>query len=131
MRKICALVFVAVCSLMGRPLRASEAQVNFERVSTKQENEASVENVAIEDTFQEVKDEIKVERIKMEPGMFKTYESPETKKERNFKFYNNTFMYVSFRDQYVAKAGEVTTERMNVRSLYQEVVADYLKNAQE
>lgn len=26
------------------------------------------------------------------------YESPDLKKRRNFKFYNNTFIYVSFRD---------------------------------
>ena len=40
-------------------------------------------------------------------------------------------MYVTFREKYVAKAGEKSTERKSARELFQTAVLDYLKNAKE
>ena len=53
----------------------------------------------------EVVDVSSEESIKITPvtldAKSNTYVSPEVKKSQQFKFYNNTYMYVTFREEFV------------------------------
>ena len=83
--------------------------------------------------FQDVTDQLKMEVIEMKEGSdgFHSYVSPELKKQQQFKFFNNTYMYVSFREKFIAQPGESASEtKLSVRELYRTVVSEYLKNAQ-
>ena len=77
-------------------------------------------------------DDIKIETVQMDPNTFKTMKSSETKRQQNYKFYNNTYMYVSFREKFVLKPDQVdeSGERKSVRDLFKSNVVDYLVSAQ-
>jgi len=52
------------------------------------------------------------------------------KRKQVFKHYNNTYMYVSFREQFIAKSEEeVKADKQTVRELYRIAVFDYLMSA--
>ena len=76
-------------------------------------------------------EEVKIEQIKLDSksNKFTTYQSPELKRQQNFKHYNNTYMYVSFRqkslDERQADGSQTTSAQ-----LYQTAVLDYLTHAQ-
>lgn len=83
--------------------------------------------------FHEVTDEIKMETIEINDHEgFNSYVSPEVKRKAQFKFFNNTYMYVSFREEFIAKPKEQSAEgKLPVRELYRVAVAEYLKNAKD
>ena len=59
--------------------------------------------------------------------------SPEVKKQQSYKYYNNTYMYVTFREEFLTKPGTISIgdDKKSPRDLYQDVVLPYLKNAQQ
>lgn len=100
------LAFVAVFALLCPTLFASEREIEFEKITSDSKgSDVKVESQPFEGTWRDARDEIKIERMTIESETFKSYESPEVKKERNFKYFNNTYMYVSFRETFVSKPG--------------------------
>ena len=94
----------------------------------------SIEKMESGVDFKEVSsDNVKIESIQVKAGEngFNSYQSPELKRKQVFKHYNNTYMYVSFREQFIAKSEEeVKADKQTVRELYRIAVFDYLMSAQ-
>ena len=69
------------------------------------------------DMFEDSTDEIKVQTISVEDIGGESYISPEVKRAQEYKYYDNTYLYVTLRSSYLVKQnGEPVTNA--VRSFY-------------
>ena len=58
-------------------------------------------------------DEIKIEQIDLKP--YQSYVSPEVKAKQQFKYFNNTFIYISIRPEFTKKDSE---SKLNLRQFW-------------
>jgi putative alpha-1,2-mannosidase len=93
--------------------------VKAEKMSTDSINFETVKN---EEIFSESSN-VTVESVDL--GMSQTYYSPEAKKRQEYKFYNNTNIYVTFRKNHVP-----LSENGGAKHIFQVIIMDELKKEQ-
>ena len=68
-------------------------------------------------------EEVKIEKIDITPTT--TYVSPEVKKRQQFKYYNNTYTYITFRPSFLKT--EEGGKKPNLKTLWNDDIVKWLK----
>ena len=71
-------------------------------------------------------EDVKIEKVDIKPTT--TYMSPEVKKKAAFKYYNNTYTYITFRP---SSLKDDQGEKTNIRAIWNNDIVDWLREAQK